>query len=86
MSQQHASVSQGRICHSEVEAADHTFYHQTKHTDTGPISPSADPIKPGASQGNHWRINAYVTGPGKRSTLKAVVVVVGWLLNVPATG
>ena len=51
-SQQHASVSQGRICtdnftccHTEIEAADQTFYHtQSQYTDTGPTSPSADPI------------------------------------------
>ena len=61
MSQQHASVSQGRICsdnfscyHTEIEVADPTFYlTQSKYTDTGPTSPSADPIMPGAWQGSH---------------------------------
>ena len=51
-SQQHASVSQGRICtdnftccHTEIEAADQTFHlTQSQYTDTGPTSPSADPI------------------------------------------
>ena len=60
-SQQHASVSQGRICsitltrcHTEIEAADQTFYlTQSQYTDTGPTSPSADPITPGAWQGSH---------------------------------
>ena len=55
-SQQHASVSQGRICtdnftccHTEIEAADQTFHlTQSQYTDTGPTSPSADPIMPGA--------------------------------------
>ena len=55
-SQQHASVSQGRICtdnftccHTEIEAADQTFHlTQSQYTDTGPTSPSADPITPGA--------------------------------------
>ena len=55
-SQQQASVSQGRICsdiftccHTEIEAADQTFYlTQSQHTDTWPTSPSADPITPGA--------------------------------------
>ena len=55
-SQQHASVSQGRICsdnftccHTEVEAADRTFYlTQSQYTDTRPTSPSADPRTPGA--------------------------------------
>ena len=54
-SQQHASVSQGRICsenftccHTETEVADQTFHlTQSQYTDTGPTSPSADPITPG---------------------------------------
>ena len=61
-SQQHASVSQGRICsdnctccHTEIQVADQTFYHtQSQYTDTGPTSPSADLITPGAWQGSHW--------------------------------
>ena len=69
-SQQQASVSQGRICsdsftccHTEIEAADQTFYlAQSQYTDTGPTSPSADPVTPGAWQGSplecqfwsHW--------------------------------
>ena len=59
MFQQHASVSQGRICtdnftfcHTEIEVADPTFYLTQSHsiliTDTGLTSPSADPIMPGA--------------------------------------
>ena len=60
-SQQHASVSQGRIfsdnctcCHSEIEVADQTFYlAQSKYTNTGPTSPSADPVRSGAWQGSH---------------------------------
>ena len=56
MSQQQASASQGRICsdhftccHIEIEVADQTFYlTQSQYTDTGPISPIADPITPGA--------------------------------------
>ena len=64
-SQQHASVSQGRICtdnftccHTETEAADPTFHlTQSQYTDTGPTSPSADPITPGAWQGSHWSAN-----------------------------
>ena len=55
-SQQHANVSQGRICtdnftccHTEIEAVDPTFYlTQSQYTDTGPTSPSAEPIIPGA--------------------------------------
>ena len=64
-SQQHASVSQGRICtdnftccHTEIEAADQTFHlTQSQYTDTGPTSPSADPKTPGAWQGSHWSAN-----------------------------
>ena len=64
-SQQQASVSQGPICsdnftccHTEIEVADQTFYlTQSQYTDTGPTSPSADPITPGAWQGSHWSAN-----------------------------
>ena len=77
-SQQHASVSQGRICtdnftccHTEIEAADQTFHlTQSQYTDTGPTSPSADTITPGAWQGSHWSANFEVTGmtrPRKKS-------------------
>ena len=70
MSQQHASASQGRICsdnctccHTEIEVADPTFYLiQSQYTDTGPTSPSTDPIMPGAWQGSHWSANFQVTG------------------------
>ena len=68
--QQHASVSQGRICsdnftccHTAIEVADQTFYlTQSQYTDTGSTSPSADPITPGAWQGSHWSANFEVTG------------------------
>ena len=51
-SQQRASVSQGRICtdyftccHTEIEVTDKTFHlTQSQCTDTGPTSPSTDPI------------------------------------------
>ena len=64
-SQQQASVSQGRICsdnftccHTEIKVADPTFYlTQSQYTDTGPTSPSADPITPDAWQGSHWSAN-----------------------------
>ena len=69
-SQQQASVSQGRICsddfaccHTEIEVADQAFYlTQSQYTDTGPTSPSADPITPGAWQGSHWSANFEVPG------------------------
>ena len=65
MSQQHASVSQGRICldnftccHTEIEVADQTFnLTQSQYTDTVPTSPNTDPRTPGAWQGSHWRAN-----------------------------
>ena len=59
---QHASVSQGWIrpdnfmcCHTEIEDADQTIHlTQSQYTDTGPTSPSTDPIMPGTCQGSHW--------------------------------
>ena len=80
-SQQQASVSQGRTCsdkftccHTEIEVADPTFYlTQSQCTDTGPASPSADPITPGAWQGSHWSATFWVTGmtrPQKKSRRK----------------
>ena len=64
-SQQHASVSQGWICsdrfmccHTKIEDAGQTFHlTQSQYTDTGPTSPSTDPITPGAWQGSHWSAN-----------------------------
>ena len=57
--------AQERICsdrfacyHTEIEVTDQTFYlTQSQYTDTGPTSPSADPITPGAWQGSHWSAN-----------------------------
>ena len=80
-SQQHVSVSQGRICsdnftccHTEIEVADPTFYlTESQYTDAGPTSPNADPITPGACQGSHWSANFLVTGmtqPWKKSRRK----------------
>ena len=64
-SQQHARVSQAQICsdnfaccHTEIEVADQTFHlTQSQYTDTGPTSPSTDPIAPGTWQGSHWSAN-----------------------------
>ena len=61
-SQQHASVSQERICsnnftccHTEIKVADQTLHlTQSQYTDT---SPSTDPISPGAWQGSPWSAN-----------------------------
>ena len=82
-SRQQASVSQGRICsdnftccHTEIEVADPTFYlTQSQYTDTGPTSPSADPVTPGAWQGSHWSANFWVTGmtrPRKNPVASAI--------------
>ena len=62
-SQQHGSVSQGRICsdnltccHTEREVADQTFHlTQSQYADTRPTSPST--ITPSAWQGSHWSAN-----------------------------
>ena len=80
-SQQHTSVSQGRICtdnytscHTEIEVADQTFHlTRSQYTDSGPTSPSTDPITPGAWQVGHWSVNFEVTGmtgPYKKSRHK----------------
>ena len=68
--QQHASVSQERICtdnftccRTEMEVADSTFYlTQSQYADTGPTTPSVDPIMPGTWQGSHWSASFEVTG------------------------
>ena len=70
-SQQHESVSQGRICsrqncacrHTERDVADQTCYlTQSQYTETRQTSPSARAsIKPGAWQGGHWSTNYQVT-------------------------
>ena len=69
-SQQHASVSQGRICsdnftccHTEIEVADQIFYlTKSQYIDTRLTSPSTDPITQGVWQGSHWSANFQVTG------------------------
>ena len=74
MSQQHASVSQGRICsdtftccHTEIEVAHQTFHlTQSQYTDTGLTSPSTEPITLGAWQGSHWCLIHWYDSWGKR--------------------
>ena len=64
-SQQHASVSHGRIgednftcCHTEIKVADTTLYlTQSQYTDTGQTGPSTDPITPDTWQGSRWSAN-----------------------------
>ena len=66
-SQQHASISQGRIysdkctcCHTEIEDTDENFsLIQSQYSDTGPTSPSADPIMLGAWHGGHFLSHWY---------------------------
>ena len=78
-SQQHASVSQGRIysdnctcCHTEIQVADQTFYlTQSQYTDTRPTSPSADPITPAPGVATGLPINL---GHWYDSTWKNLVV------------
>ena len=83
-SQQHASLYQGRTysdsctcCHTEIEVADQACYiTQSQNTDTGPTSPSADPITPGTWQNSLWRASFSVRGmtrSGKTSTGKAAI-------------
>ena len=67
MSHQHASVrvslggiySDKFVCsHTETEVAGQTFYLiHSQYIDTGPTSPSADPIAPDTWQGSHWSVN-----------------------------
>ena len=48
---------------SETDIADQILYlTQSQYTDTGPTSPSTDPVTPGAWQGSHWSANFQVTG------------------------
>ena len=78
-SQQHARVSQGRICsdnftccHTETSCRSN-YLTQSQYTDTGPTSPSTDTVMPGAWQGSHWSANFLVTGmtrPSKKSRRK----------------
>ena len=81
-SQQHASVSQRRICsdkctccRTETEVADQSFYlTQSQYADTGPTGPRADYVMLGACQGSYRSTSFYVTGmtqPRNRSTVKA---------------
>ena len=51
------SVSQGRICldhrtccHTEIDNADQLAVSPCRYTDTGPTSPSTDPVTPGLQQ------------------------------------
>ena len=70
-SQQHASVSQGRICsdnftccHTEIQVADPIFHlTQSQYTDTGLTSPSADPITPGACRwwNDGWTVKTVIS-------------------------
>ena len=84
-SQQHASVSQGRICsenftccHTEIEVANQTFHlTQSQYTDTGPTSPSAVPKSAGAWQGSHSCSSFEVSGMSRRRIYNPVASGIG---------
>ena len=49
-------------CHSEVEVGDQTCYLTQSHcTDSGPASPSTEPLMPGILQDGHQSVNFSVT-------------------------
>ena len=75
-SQEHASVSQRRICTDKctcteiVSCRSNILSHPVKYTDTGQTSPRTDPGTPGTWQGTYWSTNFQVTGmtgPWKRT-------------------
>ena len=78
---QHPCISQGQICsdnctccHTEIEVDQTLYLTQPRYTDTGPASPSPDPITPGTWQGSNWSTNFSVSGmtrPRKVPTAKA---------------
>ena len=48
----------GAFSHPDKETANPTCHlTQSQYTDTGPTSPSRDPVTPGARQGSHWSTN-----------------------------
>ena len=50
-------------CHTERDIARQTCHlTQSQYFNTGPTSPSTDPITQGAWQGSHWSVSFYVTG------------------------
>ena len=59
-------------CHTQIEVVDQTIYlTQSRFTDTGPISPSADPMTPGAWQDSHWSFSHWYDWFGKIPTVQA---------------
>ena len=89
VSQQHASVSQGQTCHTEIEAADQTHYlTQSQYTDIRPTSPIIDPMSPGAWQSSHCSTGLKVTSttrprniPFGKVDLNAGLPLSKWTLN-----
>ena len=79
MPKHHVSVSQGRICldnctccHTEIKVEDQiSSLIQSQYTDTGPTSPSTDPITPSAWQGSHWSFDFEVTGTTRPGNIPA---------------
>ena len=62
-------------CHAEIKAAKQTCsFTQSQYTDTGPTSPSVDPVAPDAQEGSNLTTNVEFTGmtrPGKSPTCRA---------------
>ena len=59
-------------CHTEIEVADPTFYlTHSQYTDSGPTSPSTNPIMPGSWQGSHWNTNG-MNRPGKNPVASGI--------------
>ena len=53
---------------TEMEVADQTFFlTRAQYTNSGPTSPRADLIAPGAWQGSHWGANWYDSTRGKKT-------------------
>ena len=62
------------VCTAKLRSWRSSFLFQSQYADSGPTSPSTDPIMPGTWQDSHWSIHFQVTGmtwPGKRFTGKA---------------
>ena len=78
-SHQHSGLSQRRLrldkctcCHTEIELADQTCYlTQSQYADTGPTSPSTDPIAPGWPLERQLLSRWCDSARNKRSTSKA---------------
>ena len=56
------------IVRAATEVADQNFYlTQSQYAVTGPTSPSADPVAPGAWQDSHWSADFYYDSTWKKT-------------------